>query len=91
MRFSPMRGCRRSVREQRYVFALLENWDALSAERKMELRGLVDAVTIDATEARALWEVLRGRSVESTARRTYVTERRIYELKSRFYERVAIR
>lgn len=91
MKFCALRGCRRPVREQKYVFALMEAWDSLSRERRMELRGLVDAVAMDATEARALWEVLRGRSPESAAARTGVTVKRIYDLRCRFYERVSIR
>ena len=79
------------MREQRYVYTLLENWNSLPQERKMELRGLVDAVAIDGTEARALWESLRGANSEAVAARTAVTVRRIYELRCRFYERVSIR
>lgn len=91
MKFSAMSGCRRPVREQRYVWALLMVWDSLTQERRMELRGLVDAVAMDATEARALWESLRGKPSEVVARRTGVSVRRIYELRCRFYERVEIR
>jgi len=91
MKFSAMSGCRRQVREQRYIWALLMAWESLPAERRMELRGLVDAVAMDATEARALWESLRGKPSEAAARRTGVSVRRIYELRCRFYERVEIR
>ena len=90
MKFVPMKGCRRSAKEQQYVWALMNAWDTLPQERKMELRGLVDAVALDATEARALWETLRGRPSEAVARRTAVPVKRIYDLRCRYYERVRI-
>ena len=83
-------GCRRSVKEQKYVHALLEAWSALPQERRMELRGLVYVVAVDDTEARALWESLRGRSPEAVARRTAVPVKRIYDLRCRYYEKVRI-
>ncbi len=88
MKFAAMRGCRRPVREQKIIYAMLEGWNSLSQERRMELRGLVDAVALDALEARALWETLRGRSPEAVARRTCVPVKRIYHLRCRYYERV---
>jgi len=88
MKFVPMKSCRRPVREQKIIYAMLEGWNSLSQERKMELRGLVDAVALDPTEARALWETLRGRSPEAVARRTFVPVKRIYDMRCRYYERV---
>lgn len=91
MRFAKMDKCRRSEAEQRIIWAMLEGWDRLPQERRMELRGLVDAVAVDAQEARALWESLRGRAAERVSERTGVPVRRIYDLRCRFYERVEIR
>lgn len=91
MRFAAMKGCQRPVREQRYIHELLNNWESLPQERKMELRGLVDVVAVDPTEARALWENLMGRPPEAVTRRTGVSVRRIYALKCRYFEQVKIR
>ena len=57
----------------------------------MELRGPVDAVALDALEARALWTVLRGKAPEVVSQFTGVPVRRLYDLRSRYYEQVEIR
>lgn len=91
MRFYPMSGCRRPVGEQRIIWAMLEAWDRLPQERRMELRGLVDAVAVDAQEARALWDTLRGKSPETVSQLQGIPARRLYDLRARYYERVVIR
>lgn len=91
VRFYPMPSCRRSESEQRVIWAMLEAWNRLPQERRMELRGLVDAVAVDPMEARALWDSLRGRPPEIVSQLTGIPVRRIYDLRCRYYERVEIR
>lgn len=92
MKFKAMNGCRRPVREQRYIWALLGTWDSLSLDRRAELRLAISAVCSDGIEERALFDVaVRQKNPEAVAARTGITARRLYDLRCRFYERVPIR
>ena len=92
MKFKAMKGCRRPVREQRYIWALLGTWDSLPMDRRAELRRIISAVCGDDIEERALFDVLiRKKEAAAVAARTGITARRLYDLRCRFYERVEIR
>lgn len=92
MRFNAIGGCRRKVREQKYIFAMLGAWDSLPLERRAELRLLISSVCSGAEEERALFDVLvRQREPEAAAARTGITIRRLYALRREFYERAEIR
>ena len=92
MKFKAMKGCRRSAREQRYIWALLGTWGSLSLDRRAELRLLISAVAEDSIEERALFDLLvRQKTPEAVAAKTGVSARKLYNLRCRFYERVEIR
>lgn len=92
MKFTAMKGCRRPVREQRYIWAMLGAWGSLPLDRRAELRLLISAVAESEAEERALFDAaVRQKPPENVAVRTGVSARRIYAMRCRFYERVEIR
>lgn len=91
MKFQAMRSCQRPVREQKYIWGLLEAWPSLPEGRRRELLAMIDELVDDATEGLALYKVLRGSAPEVVAARTGVSARRLYKLRCRFYDRVEIR
>ena len=88
MVFRTLKGCRRSGLEQRYIYSLLEIWNALPEARREEIRALIGELAATPVEGRALYDVLvRQRSPQSVNFRTGVSVPRLYALRRQFYDR----
>ena len=88
MVFKKIGGCRRSVKEQRYIFAALEIWHLLPAESRMRAKDVMRQIAETDQEGQALRDVLmRGLSPERAREHTGVTRPRIYEMRREFYDR----
>ena len=91
MVFKTVKGCRRSGAEQRYIWALLEIWNALPAVRREEIRALIGQLAETSAEGRALFDVVvRHISPRAVNSRTGVSMPRLYELRRQFYDRVRL-
>ncbi len=91
MMFKSIRGCQRSVGEQRCIWSMLEIWNRLPQERREEARALIGEIAQTPVEGRALFDVLtRGATPQSVSQRTGVTLSRIYRMRRAFYERYSI-
>ena len=91
MVFQTVRGCRRSEAEQRYIWALLEIWNALPAGRREEIRTLIGQLAETSAEGRALFDVaVRHISIRAVNARTGVSVPRLYDLRRQFYDRVRL-
>ena len=83
-----MKNCRRSVKEQRYIWAALEIWNKLPEKRRANFRELIGDIAVSPEESRALFEVLtKERSAESICEKMMVPIGRLYEMKREFYDR----
>lgn len=86
-----MKNCRRSVKEQRYIWAALQIWSKLPEKRRAVMTALIDKLAVSAEEGRALFEVLvKEKDPDAVSRKTMVTVGRIYELKREFYEQAEL-
>lgn len=88
MKFAALSKCRRPVREQRVVWAILEAYKHLPGDAKAEIRALTADIADTVPEKRALFDMLtRGTAPEVVSSRTGITRRRLYEMRIEFYER----
>ena len=91
MKFAPIRDCRRTEPEQRYIHAMLGVWPALPELRRREARELMGAIAGTTEEGRALFDVLaRGITPQAVSVRTGVRLARLYTMRREFYERYVI-
>ena len=83
-----MKNCRRSVKEQRYIWAALEIWNRLPEQRRADYRALIGEIADSPEESRALFEVLtKEKTTEAVSGKTLVPVGRVYEMKREFYDR----
>lgn len=88
MHFRTLKGCRRSPAEQRFVWAALEVWNKLPADRREAVRQLIGELAETPLEGRALYDVLvRGCTPQAVCARTGVQLGRLYKLRCAFYDR----
>lgn len=86
-----MKNCKRSVKEQRYIWAALEIWNKLPEKRRAELRELIGNIADSAEESRALFEVLvKEKTPEEVSGKMLVPVGRVYDMKREFYDRVLL-
>ena len=86
-----MKNCKRSVKEQRYIWAALEIWNKLPEKRRAELRELIGNIADSAAESRALFEVLvKEKTPEEVSGKMLVPVGRVYDMKREFYDRVLL-
>lgn len=86
-----MKNCRRSVKEQRYIWAALEIWNKLPDKRRADFRTLIGDIADSPEESRALFEILtKEKSPESISEKMLVPLGRLYDMKREFYDRAAM-
>ena len=86
-----MSHCRRPVREQKLIFAALEAYGSMPPHKKSEVRSLIGDIAADGNEGKALFDVLvKGISPETAGARHFVTAKRIYQMRTEFYDRIQI-
>lgn len=86
-----MKNCRRSVKEQRYIWAALEIWNKLPEQRRANWLELIGDVADSPEESRALFEVLvKEKTPEAVSGKMLVPLGRVYDMKREFYERAAM-
>lgn len=86
MAFKKMRGCKLSYDKQGYIYFLCKNYAAQPEEVKKKIRTLCDEVAGEYSAA--LFSVLTSpKGVRRSAVEHYVSERQLYELRRKFYER----
>ena len=86
-----MKNCKRSVKEQRYIWAALEIWNKLPEKRRAELRELIGEIADSPEESRALFEVLvKEKTPEEVSGKMLVPVGRVYDMKREFYDRVLL-
>ncbi len=89
--FKAIGDCRRSVEEQRYIWAALQVFGRLPPPRREKIRALIGRVARTPTEGRALYDVtVRGLTPQSVSRRTGLPLLRLYELRRAFYDQFEI-
>lgn len=91
MKFTAISSCRRSVREQKLIYACLEAYKIMPEDKQSEVKALIGDIAENAPEGRALFGVLVNKITPETAgTRTGVSVRRIYAMRSEFYERFSV-
>ena len=91
MKFCAIQKCHRSVGEQRYIWAAMQIWNKLPMTRREAVRTLIGNIARTPEEGRSLFDVMvRGYTPESVSYRIGVPIKRVYELRSEFYDRFVI-
>lgn len=86
MTFKKMRGCRLSYEKQGYIYFACRNYAVLSGEAKKKIHRLCDEVGGEYSDA--LFAVLTtSKSVRTAAIEYHISERLLYNLRVKFYER----
>ena len=86
-----MKNCKRSVKEQRYIWAALEIWNKLPDKRRADFRALIGEIADSPEESRALFEVLvKEKTPEEVSGKMLVPVGRVYDMKREFYDRVLL-
>ncbi len=92
MKFHMIRDCKRTEPEQRYIWAGMEIFPRLPAERREEIRALVERLSDTPEEGRALFSVLtRGVPPQVMSQRTGVPLGRLYAMRRAFFDQLPLR
>ena len=84
--FKKMRGCTLSYDKQGYIYFVCKNYHTQRGEVKAKIRSLCDEV--GGAYSAALFRVLTTNvSIRRAAMEGYLSERLLYDLRVKFYER----